>query len=70
MLTLTLVLAQLIPVTRVNSTCPLGYYVQGSYCIPSRSIRPSNQSINISGNSCPLGTYTTNSGYCTRSSIR
>ena len=68
MLTITLLLGQLIPITQINSTCPLGYYSSSGYCLPSRNIRPSNQSINSTGSSCPLGMYS-NNGYCTRSSL-
>jgi hypothetical protein len=61
---LPLVFAQVIPLTQVNSMCPVGYYGQTGYCIPTKSINSYNQSINSSGNTCPVGTYR-NNGYCT-----
>jgi hypothetical protein len=65
MLFLPLVLAQVIPLTQVNSLCPLGYYGQSGYCIPTKSINTYNQSINSANDTCPLGSYR-NNGYCTR----
>jgi hypothetical protein len=44
--------------------CPVGYYGQTGYCIPTKSINSHNQSINSSDNTCPVGTYR-NNGYCT-----
>lgn len=69
MFTLTLLLGQIIPLTQVNSFCPLGYYGQSGYCIPTKSTNSSNQSINSANDTCPLGTYR-NNGYCTRNSLR
>lgn len=64
MLSLVLTFAQIIPVTRVGQSCPLGYYIQNSYCVPSSVSRP-KQAINSTGATCPLGTYTFGN-YCTR----
>lgn len=65
MLASLLVLATTVPpITRVGASCPLGYYIQSNYCVPSRTITPSTQSINSAGASCPLGSYTYND-YCT-----
>jgi hypothetical protein len=66
MLSLALTLAQVIPVIRVGHTCPLGYYTQGNYCVPSSASRP-KQAINSAGGVCPLGMYTFSS-YCVRTS--
>ena len=43
------------PLPKVGG-CPLGYYVSGGYCVPSRSGNPRG-AIEKSGNSCPLGYY-------------
>ena len=64
MFSLVLTLAQVIPVTRVGQSCPLGYYIQNSYCVPSSISRP-KQAINSTGTTCQLGTYTFGN-YCTR----
>ena len=63
MLSLALILAQAIPITRVGLSCPLGYNIQSNYCAPSSHSRP-KQAINLSGTTCPLGTYTFGN-YCT-----
>lgn len=59
-LTLVLVLATT-PVPKVSS-CPLGWYVQGSYCVPAKAARPAVVKVG----SCPLGWNATGSAYCVR----
>jgi hypothetical protein len=60
MLTVLAVLLAATPITRQGSICPVGYYTQGAYCVPTtRTYR----SIPRSGSSCPLGTYRT-THYC------
>lgn len=51
------------PLVRVGS-CPLGYYSQGSYCVPSPSggARPA---IERDGATCPLGYYRS-ANYCVK----
>jgi hypothetical protein len=53
------------PLTRTGSTCPLGYYTQAGYCVPTPSPVRQAPSINSSGSTCPLGTYR-NGSYCTQ----
>jgi hypothetical protein len=38
------------------STCPLGYYHSGSYCVPSPA-GVTKPAIQREGNTCPLGYY-------------
>jgi hypothetical protein len=47
-----------------GSSCPLGFYTSGSYCVSS----PSNnrQAIPKQGSSCPLGWFSSGS-YCVQS---
>lgn len=65
-LMLTLIASVLIaaePVQKIGS-CPLGYYTQGSYCVPSQvNPRPAIERYN---KQCPLGWYT-NGNYCIKS---
>lgn len=64
MLTLTLLLAQLPPITKIGPTCPLNYYTSAGYCVyNSTGLAPQRQSIPRTSPSCPLGTYT-NGNYC------
>jgi hypothetical protein len=51
------------PVQKIGS-CPLGYYTQGSYCVPSQ-INP-RPAIERYDKQCPLGWYT-NGNYCIKS---
>jgi len=63
MLGLTLVLLTANPVVRVGNTCPPGYMLSASYCIPrSQQTRPA---IERSGEDCPTGYFTT-PNYCTK----
>jgi len=52
MLSLALVLATAYPITKVGSSCPYGYYSQGSYCLPNAAMQR------------PYGTYSAGN-YCT-----
>ena len=53
------------PIVKTGATCPLGYYTQGPYCIPS----PYNRSYSIPRvGPCPLGTYR-NGSYCTKTTF-
>lgn len=64
MLTLTLLLAQLPPTTKIGPTCPLNYYTSAGYCVYNNTgLAPQRQSIPRTSPSCPLGTYT-NGNYC------
>jgi len=66
MLSSLLVLAvQVVPPIQQIGSCPLGYYGQAGYCIPTRKITPPTQSIIKTSSPCPLGTYTASSNYCT-----
>jgi hypothetical protein len=62
--TLLLAWSQPQPLVRVG-TCPLGYYSQGNYCVPSPGglTRPA---IERDGASCPLGYYRS-ANYCVKS---
>lgn len=64
MLALMLAWAQPQPLIRVGA-CPLGYYTQAGYCVPSPSgvTRPAIQS---DGLTCPLGYYKS-ANYCVKS---
>lgn len=60
-----LVMAQAVPVPRVGSSCPLGFYVSSGYCVPSAGNK--NQwAIQKEGPSCPFGSYPSGS-YCVKS---
>jgi hypothetical protein len=50
--------------TLALSSCPLGFYGSGNYCVSS----PSNdrEAIQKTGNSCPLGWFSSGS-YCVKS---
>lgn len=50
------------PVVKRGS-CPVGYYSQGSYCVPFSQSR--QETIEKVGNSCPVGWYS-QGRYCTR----
>ena len=43
------------PLPKVGG-CPLGYYISGSYCVPSKSGN-TRGALEKTGNSCPLGYY-------------
>ena len=60
-----LLFAQAQPIQKVGYSCPLGYYVSGSYCVPSVGNR-SKWSIPKEGRSCPLGSYVSGN-YCAKS---
>ena len=49
------------PLPKVGG-CPLGYYVSGSYCVPS-SGGNTRDVIEKKGSSCPLGFYSSGN-YC------
>jgi hypothetical protein len=57
-----LLLAQLAQPVPKLGRCPLGYYTQGSYCVPAL---PAQQAVSRDG-SCPFGWYQAGS-YCVRS---
>jgi len=57
-----LIMAQLAqPLPRVSS-CPMGYFISGAYCVPSRN---ATNAIEKQGSSCPMGYYTSGS-YCVK----
>lgn len=58
-------LAQSFPVQRVEQSCPLGYYIQGSYCSPSRSNPDRWAMPSPNKTACPLGSYR-NGQYCSK----
>ena len=60
------VLLQVTPIQRVGSSCPLGYYRSGGYCLPTRSPVSTREALPLYGPSCPLGWYRSGS-YCVRS---
>ena len=62
------VLAQAQPIQKTGYSCPLGYYISGSYCVPSAG-NSSKWSIPKDGPSCPLGSYVSGN-YCTKSYAR
>jgi len=51
-------------IEKTGSSCPLGFYASGNYCLSS----PSNEreAIQKTGNSCPLGWFSSGS-YCVKS---
>ena len=51
-------------IEKTGSSCPLGFYGSGNYCVSS----PSNdrEAIQKTGNSCPLGWFSSGS-YCVKS---
>jgi hypothetical protein len=52
------------PLPKVGG-CPLGYYVSGDYCVPTKSGN-TRGAIEKSSNSCPLGFYSSGN-YCVSS---
>ena len=52
------------PLRKVG-TCPLRYYSQGSYCVPTPS-GTNREAIQKAGRSCPLGWFISRS-YCVKS---
>lgn len=58
-----LLLAQLAQPVPKLGTCPIGYYSQGSYCVPSTSQQW--RAIQRVGQDCPIGWYQSGS-YCTQ----
>ena len=65
LLALTL-LAQLgTPIQKVGPSCPLGYYRQADYCVPSSGVGRYTEAFPRAGNSCPWGWYRAGD-YCTR----
>lgn len=63
MLPLSFLLLTASPVVRVGNTCPPGYMLSTSYCIPrSPQTRPS---LKLEGDHCPRGYFITNV-YCTK----
>jgi len=63
MLSLALVLATAYPITKVGSSCPYGYYSQGSYCQPNAVMPQPARAIPRTSTACPLGTYSSGN-YC------
>ena len=57
--------AQTMPIPMAGKTCPLGYYISGSYCVPSSTnksrwaVPKDNQQL------CPLGAYASGN-YCVK----
>jgi hypothetical protein len=65
MLTLAFLLAQLQPIQKIGTTCPLNYYTSAGYCVyNSTGLAPRRESIPRTSTTCPLGTHT-NGNYCT-----
>jgi hypothetical protein len=54
-------------IERVGSSCPIGYYISGEYCVPSGNAVPSYRAYPLGEKSqCFLGWFRVG-GYCIKS---
>jgi hypothetical protein len=62
MLTVAFLLAQLQPIQKIGTNCPMNYYISGNYCVPRA--KSAYESTLKTSSYCPPGTYISGN-YCT-----